>query len=275
MSEPRLPALTLDGWYVLHQFFRLDWGAFKRLDPGERRDREEEMAAFLEDRSDLGDEGWSGGYWIVGGDADVLLMHFRPTLEDLADAEWQVALTGLGDYLTPSYDYLSVVELGQYSLTLELVKQLEEEGVERHSDEWNRRMDEALEGAAENSYVQHRLEPRQPDDMPYVSFYPMDKRREPEQNWYRLSLEEREELMAEHGRIGRRYAGRVSQVISGSVGFDDWEWGVTLFSDDPLEFKTLVTEMRYDEASATYAEFGPFFAGKRMGADDWIGLAEG
>ena len=275
MSAPRLPALTLDGWYVLHQFFRLDWAPYKRLDSGERREREEEMAAFLEDRADLGDDGWSGAYRIVGGDSDVLLMHFRPDLEGLAAAERRVALTGLGDYLTPSYDYVSVVELGQYSLTVELVKQLEEEGVERHSDEWNRRMQEALEGAAESSYVKHRLRPRQPDDMPYVSFYPMDKRREPGQNWYRLSLEEREELMAEHGRIGRRYAGRVSQVISGSVGFDDWEWGVTLFSDDPLEFKTLVTEMRYDEASATYAEFGPFFAGRRMQADDWIGLAEG
>lgn len=274
MTEPRLPALTLDGWYVLHQFFRLDWPGFKRPDSDERHEHEQEMARFLDERADMGDDGWSGGYWIVGGDSDVLLMHFRPSLEDLAVAERRVAQTGLGDYLLPSYDYVSVVELGQYSLTAELVKQLEEEGVERHSDEWNRRMEEALEGAAESKYVKHRLEPRQPDDMPYVSFYPMDKRREKGQNWYRLSLQEREELMAEHGRIGRRYAGRVSQVISGSIGFDDWEWGVTLFSDDPLEFKTLVTEMRYDEASATYAEFGPFFAGKRMEADDWRGLAE-
>ncbi len=274
MNAPRLRALTLDGWYVLHEFFRLDWPALKRLAGDERRSHEEEMADLLRDRADLGDDGWSGGYRIVGGDSDLLFIHFRPDLEGLARAERRVALTGLGDYLLPSYDYLSVVELGQYSLTVELAKQLEEEGVERHSDEWNRRMQEALEDAAESSYVQRRLEPRQPDDMPYVSFYPMDKRREPGQNWYRLPLEEREELMAEHGRIGRRYAGRVSQVISGSVGFDDWEWGVTLFSGEPLEFKRLVTEMRYDEASATYAEFGPFFAGKRMDADDWIGLAE-
>ena len=274
MTEPRLPALTLDGWYVLHQFFRLDWAGFRRLDSDDRREHEEEMSRLLDEWADMGDDGWSGGYRVVGGDSDFMLMHFRSDMEGLSEAEKRVALTGLGDYLLPSYDYLSVVELGQYSLTAELVKQLEEEGVERYSDEWNRRMEEALEGAAESKYVKHRLEPRQPDDMPYFSFYPMDKRREEGQNWYRLPLEEREELMAEHGRIGRRYAGRVSQIISGSIGFDDWEWGVTLFSDDPLEFKTLVTEMRYDEASATYAEFGPFFAGKRMGADDWRGLTE-
>jgi len=274
MTEPRLPALTLDGWYVLHQFFRLDWAGFRRLDSDDRREHEQEMARLLDEWADMGDDGWSGGYRVVGGDSDFMLMHFRSDMEGLADAEKRVALTGLGDYLLPSYDYLSVVELGQYSLTAELVKQLEEEGVERYSDEWNRRMEEALEGAAGSKYVKHRLEPRQPDDMPYFSFYPMDKRREEGQNWYRLPLEEREELMAEHGRIGRRYAGRVSQIISGSIGFDDWEWGVTLFSDDPLEFKTLVTEMRYDEASATYAEFGPFFAGRRMGADDWRGLTE-
>ena len=100
--------------------------------------------------------------------------------------------------------------------------------------------------------------------MPYICFYPMSKRRQMGQNWYSLPIDERSRLMYEHGMTGRGYAGRVFQVITGAIGFDAWEWGVTLFAADPLEFKKIVTEMRFDEASAKYAEFGDFYVG-RMG----------
>jgi chlorite dismutase len=103
--------------------------------------------------------------------------------------------------------------------------------------------------------------------MPYLCFYPMDKRRNVGQNWYTLPLHERARLMAEHGGTGRRYAGRVSQIISGSVGFDDWEWAVTLFAKDPLDFKALVTEMRYDEVTSVYGEFGTFRVAHRIPTD--------
>ena len=89
----------------------------------------------------------------------------------------------------------------------------------------------------------------------------MDKKREGEDNWYMLSMEKRKELMRSHGMIGRGYAGKVKQIISGSVGFDDFEWGVTLFSDDVLQFKKLVYEMRFDEVSRRYGVFGSFFIG--------------
>jgi chlorite dismutase len=112
--------------------------------------------------------------------------------------------------------------------------------------------------------VKERLSPRQPDDLPYVCFYPMDKRRNEGQNWYTLSLEERAALMRDHGATGRKFAGRISQVISGSIGFDDWEWAVTLFGRSPNDFKALVTEMRYDRVSAVYAEFGSFWVGYRV-----------
>jgi chlorite dismutase len=105
--------------------------------------------------------------------------------------------------------------------------------------------------------------------MRYVTFYPMNKRREGADNWYVLPIEERNRLMRDHGMTGRRYAGRVKQIISGSVGLDDWEWGVTLFSRDPLEFKSIVTDMRYDEVSARYGEFGRFFTGIRLEPADW------
>jgi chlorite dismutase len=110
--------------------------------------------------------------------------------------------------------------------------------------------------------VKKRLYPELPLGMPYVCFYPMSKRREAGQNWYLLTLDERSRLMYAHGLTGRRYAGKVQQVISGAIGFDAWEWGVTLFAKDPLDFKKLVTEMRFDEVSAKYAEFGDFYVGK-------------
>jgi chlorite dismutase len=96
----------------------------------------------------------------------------------------------------------------------------------------------------------------------------MSKKREGSENWYSLSADQRADLMRAHGRTGRRYAGKVSQIVTGSIGLDDWEWGVTLFSDDPLQFKRLVYEMRFDEVSARFAEFGPFYVGRRLRPDD-------
>ena len=110
--------------------------------------------------------------------------------------------------------------------------------------------------------MRRRLYPPRPSEMPYVCFYPMSKRRDAGQNWYTLTLEERSRLMYAHGLTGRRYAGRVQQIITGSIGFENWEWGVTLFAKDPLDVKKLVTDMRFDEVSARYAEFGDFFMGK-------------
>jgi chlorite dismutase len=119
--------------------------------------------------------------------------------------------------------------------------------------------------------VQRRLYPPRPGaNMPYVCFYPMSKRRAPQQNWYALSADERSRLMWEHGKSGRRFAGRVFQVITGSIGFDSWEWGVTLFAGDPLEFKRVVTEMRFDEVSTQYAEFGDFWVGRLVEPEAWV-----
>ena len=115
-------------------------------------------------------------------------------------------------------------------------------------------------------------------DMPaarYVCFYPMNKRRGEALNWYLEGFDRRATMMREHGMIGRGYAGRVTQVISGSIGYDDWEWGVDLFADDPIVFKKLVYELRFDEASADYAEFGPFYVGLRFAARDLPRLLEG
>jgi chlorite dismutase len=123
-------------------------------------------------------------------------------------------------------------------------------------------MQERIDAELASDHVKRRLFPPLPADMPYVCFYPMSKRREAGQNWYILDLEERSRLMQAHGLTGRRYAGKVQQIITGAIGLDAWEWGVTLFSKDPLDFKKLVTDMRFDEVSAKYAEFGDFYVGR-------------
>jgi hydrogen peroxide-dependent heme synthase len=105
----------------------------------------------------------------------------------------------------------------------------------------------------------------------YICFYPMDRRRGEDKNWYTLPMEERARQMNEHGLVGRRYAGEVRQIISGSIGFDDWEWGVDLFADEPLVFKKLIYEMRFDQVSAVYAQFGMFYVGVRC---PWSKLAK-
>jgi peroxiredoxin len=109
----------------------------------------------------------------------------------------------------------------------------------------------------------------------YVCFYPMDKRRGEVHNWYTVEFARRAEMMLEHGKVGREFAGKVTQIISGSIGFDDWEWGVDLFASDPLTFKKLIYEMRFDEASAKYAEFGPFYTGLQFSPEELPKFIEG
>jgi len=265
MSDAKLLApLVLDGWFVLHQFFRIDplvplEGAGSGVATGGR-----EIAELFRGWEELGEEGWSGLYRIVGGETDLLALHFRRTLEGLGEAERALAGGPHGLALIPTGDYVSVVELGMYAVTDALVQKAEDDGMPLDSAEWKALVDGYLAEEREKRYVKARLFPRQPEEMPYLCFYPMDKRRNPGQNWYTLSLRDRARLMLDHGATGRKYAGRISQIISGSVGFDDWEWGVTLFAGDPLDFKALVTEMRYDEVSALYAEFGSFWVGHRI-----------
>jgi chlorite dismutase len=196
-----------------------------------------------------------------------MFLHFRPSLKALGEAERDIRNHPAADDLVPTADYISVVELGLYSLTKTLLDEASEKGVETGSAGWQAMVDAALVEEGAKRYTQSRLHPRQPEEMPYVCFYPMDKRRTVGQNWYSLPLAERAALMADHGNTGRRYAGRISQIISGSMGLDDWEWGVTLFATNPLDLKAIVAEMRFDEVSAIYAEFGSFWVGHRVATD--------
>jgi peroxiredoxin len=254
---------TLEGWYALHQAFRTDWPALRALDPQARAAVAEEARILFEKLAAPG-EGWSAPFRLVGGGADWIFVHFRPTLEELAGVELRLRRSALGAYLTPTYDYLSVTEAGLYHATAEAAR-----AHGAGSDDFRRALEETAAAELATPHVRTRLFPEVPEGMRYLSFYPMSKRRIPDANWYTLPVEERSRLMREHGMTGRRFAGRIFQVITGSVGLDDWEWGVTLFARDPLDFKRIVTEMRYDEASALYGEFGTFFTGIRFAPAEW------
>ncbi|MEX2584691.1 MAG: hydrogen peroxide-dependent heme synthase [Gemmatimonadota bacterium] len=260
-----LPPATLEGWYSLHQAFDVDYAALRARKPQEREAiasaAAELFAALAEPPSR---EGWSASYRVAGGGADVMLVHFRPSIDELSEIELRLKKSPLGDVLRPRYDYLAVTEVGLYHATSEIAKQHES-----GSEEFRNALAAEAEAEQASPHIRTRLYPRPPTEMRYLSFYPMSKRRTHGDNWYSLEISERNRLMREHGLTGRGYAGRVFQVISGSVGLDDWEWGVTLFARDPLEFKRIVTEMRYDEASARYGDFGRFFTGIRLSPQDW------
>ena len=265
---PALP-LTLEGASVLHQMFRVRWGQWNQLPAAERSRTAAEASEAL---SALENTGRSAVFSILGHKADLLVLHFRDSLEELNEAELSLNRLPLQQYLETSASYVSVVELGLYDSTVKLYRSFAERNVVPHSEEWNREVEELL--ARQRQAMRPRLYPPIPD-MPYLCFYPMDRRRGEMKNWYTLPIEERQRQMDEHGTVGRRYAGRVQQIISGSIGYDDWEWGVDLFARDPVSFKKLIYEMRFDEVSAVYSNFGTFYIGVRCPGAQVPKLLEG
>jgi hydrogen peroxide-dependent heme synthase len=262
-----LPPATLEGWYSLHQAFTIDYTSLRALGDSRRADLIVRVRELISELAPPTTAGWSAAFRVVAGGADVMLIHFRESLEELAEVETRVKQSAIGDFLLPIYDYLAVTEAGLYHATAQVARENEP-----HTPAYRDALANEAEAEAASPHIKMRLYPEPPPEMEYVSFYPMSKRRTGADNWYVLDISERNRLMREHGLTGRRYAGRVFQVICGSVGLDDWEWGVTLFAKDPLEFKRIVTEMRYDEASARYGEFGRFFTGIRMDPGGWDDL---
>ena len=199
---------------------------------------------------------------VIGSEADIMVVHFRPTLDAIGDAQLALRSLPIARRLRPVYSFLSITEAGLYHLTAKLARDAAERGGAVGDEHYSAELARRSATERDSAHVQRRLYPVLPEGMPYVCFYPMNKKRETGQNWYTLSLDERSRLMHDHGLTGRKYAGRVVQVISGSLGFDAWEWGVTLFAKDPLDFKKIVSEMRFDEASSKYADFGAFYVGR-------------
>jgi chlorite dismutase len=209
---------------------------------------------------------------MLGHKGDLMLVHFRKALDALNLAELELAQLRLLDFLEPMTSYLSVVELGLYEASVKLYAELMARALRPGTAEWNREVEAEL--AKQRQAATPRLWPEIPQRR-YLCFYPMNKFRGEARNWYNEPIRERQRMMREHGMIGRHYAGRVNQIISGSIGFDDWEWGVDLFADDPLVFKKLVYEMRFDESSAVYGLFGTFYVGLRFPAGQLKNLFQG
>lgn len=243
------PVEAASGWGVLHLFYAVDRSRAD-AEPGGAKRALDAVEAFVADGVHQ-----VLTFCVLGHKADLGVMALGPDL-----ARLQVLQHDLGRApLRVTWSYLSLTESSEYTATEddERARLASEEGItdpgeiEARLAAWRERM---------AHYREHRLHPRLPAKRA-ICFYPMSKRRAPGANWYTLDFEERKRLMGGHARVGRRYAGRVLQLVTGSTGLDDWEWGVTLLADDPGALKEIVYEMRFDEVSARYAEFGPFVTG--------------
>lgn len=263
-ENPPVP-LTLEGASMLHQMFRMNWKAWRAISAAEQTRIAAAAAAHLRKLAEPGHKGEATVlYSQLGHKGDLLLLHLRNSVEDLNRVELALAQTQLYDYLELAHSYLSIVELGLYESSAKTYSALAARDVVPHSPEWNASIAETLSRQA--AAMASRIYPPIPDTK-YICFYPMDRKRGEEVNWYTESMSDRQRMMHEHGMIGRRYADDVRQIISGSIGLDDWEWGVDLFAQDPVVFKKLIYEMRFDEVSAKYALFGSFYIGVHLPID--------
>ena len=270
---PPVP-LTLEGSSLLHQFFRFDWKAWRATQPGGRERIAAQAVETLRRLERAGPDApiRSALFSELGHKGDLILIHLRDSFEALNQVELELAQSEIHDYLELRHSYLSVVELGLYESSRKTYEAAGAKGFEQHSSEWNAEIAATLE--RQSAAMAPRLFPSVPDAR-YLCFYPMDRKRGEQVNWYTVPFAERQRMMHEHGLIGRRYADQVKQIISGSIGVDDWEWGVDLFADDPVVFKKLIYEMRFDEVSAVYALFGTFQIGVRLPVERLPGWLDG
>jgi hydrogen peroxide-dependent heme synthase len=267
LELPAVP-LTLEGSAVLHQMFRFRWSHWRALSAEARGRITAEAQRALAAMEGAG----SALFSMFGHKGDLLFVHYRRDFEALNQAQLTLNQLALTEYLEPGISYVSVVELGLYESTVKLYRELVSRGVEPNSAEWNAAVEETM--ARQREAMKVRLYPPVPEGR-YITFYPMDRKRGELKNWYTLPIQERQRQMDLHGQIGRRYAGKVQQIISGSIGFDDWEWGVDLYADDPVLFKKLIYEMRFDEVSGVFSNFGAFYVGLRCAASELPTLLEG
>jgi len=270
---PPVP-LTLEGSSLLHQFFRFDWKAWRAIPPGGRERIAAQAVETLRRLERAGPDApiRSALFSELGHKGDLILIHFRDSFEALNQVELELAQTEIYDYLELRHSYLSVVELGLYESSRKTYEAAGAKGFEQHSPEWDAEIAATLE--RQSAAMAPRLFPAVPEAK-YLCFYPMDRKRGEHVNWYTVPFADRQRMMHEHGLIGRRYADQVKQIISGSIGMDDWEWGVDLFADDPVVFKKLIYEMRFDEVSAVYALFGTFQVGVRLPIERLPGWLDG
>ncbi len=259
---PPVP-MTVEGASVLHQMMRFRRPAWRALSGETQSEILAEASAALEAMERPSEGRQSALFSLLGHKGDLMFVHFRRNFEELNQAERELARLRFSDYLEPTTSYLSIIELGLYESTSKVYSGLAAKGIQPNSEEWKKEIGEVLE--RQRQAMAPRLWPEIPPAK-YLCFYPMNRKRDETVNWYTVPMADRQRMTHEHGMVGRRYAGEVRQIITGSIGFDDWEWGVDLFGEDPLVFKKLIYEMRFDYVSAVYALFGSFYVGIRVPA---------
>ena len=261
------PVVPREGWHVLHLFYHVDHGQWSLLSDEEKRQAKTRLTELVQEIRATPDTHLLG-FAVVSPKADLGFMLLTPDLQMANAYEKQLTLSLGPDMLNPAYSYLSQTESSEYTTTREQYAAdtlVAEKGLAEGTPEYEAALKEFDERMAH--YLKHRLYPVLPD-WPVICFYPMSKRRQGGDNWYSLSFDERRRLMAGHARVGRTYSGRILQLITGSTGLDEYEWGVTLLAKDTIDIKAIVYEMRFDEVSARYAEFGDFYIGLQLPLDE-------
>ena len=256
MNDLHQAPQTVEGWFVLHEQWAIDWQRWRALPMTERQHHAEELFGWLA----LHSSGDSAAYAVVGQKSDLLFVHYRKTVAELHAVTTALQRCAIAEEFAPAGSFLSVIEASLYEAEAHARGALARRGVTPEDAGFDAALE--AETATARSALDERLYRRIPTQS-HICWYPMSKRRDGADNWYALSLDERRALMRGHGQVGQKFSGQVTQVVSGAIGLDDWEWAVDLHADDPLVFKKLVTAMRYDGASARYADFGPFVIGLR------------
>jgi chlorite dismutase len=251
------PSITLtEGWHCTHIYYSFDRAGLAAMESGRRAEGCEQLQQLLESGGDNPPQRLQTSI-VSGHKADFGLMVMDPDPLVIDRIHQQLAAGPLGPVLKTGYSFVSVTEISEYVPSLEQYgERLVAEGEDAASESYQAKMS-AYERRAPVMKKQ-RLTPEFPD-WPVTCFYPMNKKRKVGENWFSLPFTERNALMAEHAQTGMTFAGKASQLITVGVGLEDWEWGVTLWARNPMYLKDIVYRMRFDEASARYAEFGPFF----------------
>jgi hydrogen peroxide-dependent heme synthase len=264
MSEQPHGLVPSAGWAVIHLFYRIDRMRWRSFTPPERIAAIDEFSGWLNSRA--AEEGLQLVSFAGVTKADVGFMAIHPDLWRAQQVSQEIPATAFGSCLIPVYSFLSLTEASEYITNeLDWAKLLiEEQKMDPAAPEFGTRIAALRKRTA--MYAESRIHPQLPDNYPILCFYPMAKARRDQDNWYRLSFEERKKYMVAHGNAGRRFADRITQLITTCTGIDDWEWGVTLFTRDLKAIRDIVYELRYDPASAIYGLFGPFYIGIRFEA---------
>jgi hydrogen peroxide-dependent heme synthase len=266
MTDKNTTLIPEEGWHCLHLFYQIEHGQWELLSPEERNAAKTRLSVLVEKARGM-ESTQLLTLGMVTPKADLGFMLVAPDLQSANRIEKQISTSLGAAVLTPVYSYLSLTEESEYVTT-------EKEYAESLAHDQNLKSDsakfeEAMAAFRERMkhYRQDRVYPTLPD-WPIVCFYNMSKRRGEHRNWYALPYEERRSLMKGHAAVGREFAGKVKQLITGSTGLDDAEWGVTLFARDTFQIKAIVYKMRFDPVSAEYADFGEFFIGIQLPLDE-------